>query len=169
MIDIRAIELADTYEESEEQIHATVRRFVRRHGTSGGSFEDLLADAQYWFMEAYGRWDPEGRRTWTQELHYWLWFGMIDDARARLRMNYGISNEPHAPPPGLADDYALGYDADYVVALVLDPPLDLGQAVQAKGGQSRNWRSSLRAYLRQQGWSSDRVNAAFKEIQEALP
>jgi len=40
--------------------------------------------------------------------------------------------------------------------------------IQAKGDQPRNYRSSIRQYLAELGWTAARVAESFNEIRHAL-
>jgi RNA polymerase sigma factor (sigma-70 family) len=62
----------------------------------------------------------------------------------------------------------LGDDARTVVKLVVETPAELAAVVQEKGDQPRNYRSSVRNYLAELGWTAVRVAESFNEIRHAL-
>jgi DNA-directed RNA polymerase specialized sigma24 family protein len=62
----------------------------------------------------------------------------------------------------------LGDDARTVVKLVVETPAELAAVVQGKGDQPRNYRSSVRNYLAELGWTAVRVAESFNEIRHAL-
>ena len=62
----------------------------------------------------------------------------------------------------------LGNDAIMVMKLVLDTPAEMEQAIQTKGGKPRNYRSTIKGYLRGIGWTAARITESFAEIKAVL-
>ena len=47
-------------------------------------------------------------------------------------------------------------------------PADLIQMAKTKGGQPRNFRSTIRDHLYDLGWTWDRVRESFQEIRQVV-
>ena len=59
----------------------------------------------------------------------------------------------------------LSDDAQCVVELVLDTPRELLDMVERKGSQPRNWRSSIKEWLRTRyRWDDQRIRQTFEEL-----
>lgn len=155
--------------ELEPVVRRTVGAFVRRYG---GRFDDLLADASLYYMRAFetyvdGPFEPHLRR--------WVWYGLFDEYRTQLRRAVAHRAVGGEVVDALVDtmrcyDWTadLSEDATTALRLVLDTPADLLAVATGKGGQPRNWRSSLRDYLGRLGWTAARITDSFSEIQDAL-
>ena len=163
----------ETYGEVEDYIRWQVWDLVRRYG---GDFEDMMAEAASVFVAAYQTYQPGGGHPpftiWLRNFVRWT---LIDELRIRLK--HQARHDPVDPaavprtygtfsPAGFAEE--LGDDARLVVKLVVDTPAELLDIVQGKGNQPRNFRSSIRQYLAEAGWTAIRVAAAFREIQRAV-
>lgn len=155
-------------------------RFSRRFGCDPDEAE---SDAQLAFLRAHasyvtGRW-PSGTPvvcSFDIMLRRWIWYTLLDAMRVRMAQQRRLPIEPceYLDALPLQTDgfsvYGLGLseDAIYAALLVLNPPDDVEAVAEAKGGEPRNYRSTVRAYLRAAGWRNDRISSAFGEIREAL-
>lgn len=160
-----------------DDIQATVYRFWEQYG---GHLEDLSADANTIFLWAWNAYPTRGAGMPLERfVCRWVWAVLLDWRRSELtylsrvggnRLGRKADTLPSRTsdydPSGLED--SLGPDACYVLRMVLDAPEDLAAAVDAKGGEGRNWRSSLRAHLRDLGWAADRINTTFNQLREAM-
>jgi len=68
------------------------------------------------------------------------------------------------------DEFCDGFteDSKTVIRLLLNPPVALTVSASDKGGRPYNWRSSLREYLHESGWSVARVTKAFRATKSAI-
>lgn len=171
--------VAETYVDMERLIHATVWQFVRKHG---GDVEELFSEAQMHFMECCQAW-REGRNNSEDlavEVRRWVWFGLFDTHRTRTGHRRKVKRKMVTEGIELVADYRgqgfdivalcdqLSEDAAVVARLTLETPAELARVADAKGGEPRNLRSTIRAYLAGLGWAADRINESFDEIRRAL-
>lgn len=162
----------ETYADSLPVIEKTVGAFCRAYG---GDYDELRANADTIFMEAFHRYDDS--KPWHTWLNEWIWFELFDAMRVAARraarapmiggeavdaLTYGTDFDMELFMEGL------GADAVTVIKLTFDTPTDLAEAVERKGGEPRNLRSTLREYLKGLGWTARRVRESFAEIKEAL-
>ena len=62
----------------------------------------------------------------------------------------------------------VGEEAETVLQLIQETPADLWTAIEGKGGAPRNYRTCIREYLHDKGWTVNEVNDSFTEIEGAL-
>jgi len=173
---------ADGYVLVRDLIFDQVHKFRRRYG---GDFEELVGTANLAFVEGHHRFvggvRPSGKpycTTYATEIRRWVWYTMFDTMRAER-----YTQKRHVVTVPIDDleigqfsyefdvrDWAsgLGEDARYVVELLLYPPEDVEAMIMDKGGEPRNFRSTVRAYLTSVGWTAERVGSVFAEIKRAL-
>ncbi len=172
----------ERYEEVRALIYSQVNKFARQYG---GDVDDLAGEAHVHFMQ--------GDQTYTtgktatgldidQPYHVVIknhvWYGLFDAMRTRVRRhNMAAMQQAGETDVTLADRHEFNADimaidssddARLVLGLVLDPPAELHREAQAKGGEPRNVRSTVRAYLTRQGWTPERINTTFEEIRKEL-
>jgi len=172
--------VAGHYAEHRMLIADTVGRFVR---CNGGNFDELRAEADTIFMNAYfsGNIDRTGVRRW-------VWFELYDQYRQKLTHRQKLQYREIATyeVPGVADDIGQKWldadrDVSHVVRLLFDVNGPVHAAAVRRGGEPRNFRAVLRAHLAgtqpvQAGhsgppapaWSRDRINTTFSTISEML-
>ena len=178
----------EAYSLIEGLVYDQVHRFARQFG---GDFEELLGEAHLAFLRGHIQFltgaKPSGipiKHPYAVEIRQWIWFDLLDATRTRLRRNASVgmvslSRDDISPAYDIADNGgralavletldALGDDARYVAELALNTPEDLAQEAEAKGGEARNYRSTIRTYLAARGWDMKRIAAAFDEIREAV-
>jgi len=164
MATVLAYEAAcSTYEDSEEVIRSVVRRFVRKYG---GDRDEVLGRANVLFMEAHEKYVPS-RGRFLPWLRFMLWRCLHDELRKTLyRKNIlnpvgseGLELFPDKRSTfdvsALLDE--LSADAACVVNLTLD---------QASGPASKH--QVIIPFLREAGWTIDRIMESFDEIRRAL-
>lgn len=169
--------IAETYADYEKLIYATVKRFMDRYG---GDFQEMLCEANYAFMKAFYAWDA-GRAKFSTLLVWCIWNALktlrnnkIKD-ETRCPVHIDAENDDGKSLAGNLQDVTFEYnfenltsDARDVMNLILNAPDDLFDAVIAKGGQPRNWRSTLREYLEDMGWTRRRIMQSFIELRSAV-
>ncbi len=158
-----------------DQVHKFCRRF-------GGDVDDLVGEAHVAFMVGHRAY-VEGRgnsEIYSIEIRRCVWYKLFDKMRVRLerkrRVKFTSTNDQEdafAEPAKSAFNTTefmgtLTPDARITTALVLDPPPEVVRVAEAKGGTPRNYKSTVRTHLQAAGWDTDRINAAFEEIAEAL-
>ncbi|MBU1067226.1 hypothetical protein KKE60_05535 [Patescibacteria group bacterium] len=175
------VDPAEGYELVRNLIFDQVHKFSRRYG---GDFDELVGEANLAFVKGHNQFitgmRPSGKpfdTTYATEIRRWVWFELFDAMRTRLQrqaraqmISVGDMDYPVQSFEFDVTDWAAGLssDASYVVELLLDPPEDVEEIIMAKGGEPRNFRSTVRAYLVASGWSARRISEAFAEIKEAL-
>ena len=169
---------SQAYESVKELIDKTVRGFVRKYG---GDYEDLRADANTAWLNGHTAW-VEGRANadkYSVEIRRWVWFELFDNYRNKnhLRSKNRVATIGGAIVESVAEpdtfDMNVFFDelpeeASLVVSLVFDTPEELARVIFGKGGEPRNFRSSIRDYLKGLGWTAMKINECFNEIRQAL-
>lgn len=157
--------------------------------TYGGDIEDLMGEAHVAFMRGH-RACEKGENTdpvYSTEIRRWVWYLLFDALRVRLERKRKVKfsttegkEEVFAEPEVSTFDRdgfmaTLSEDARYAAGLVLNTPPALDKVARGKGGSARNYKSTVREYLKapqlcppRLGWKQERVIAAFNEITEVL-
>lgn len=158
-----------------DQVHKFRRRF-------GGDLDDLIGEAHVAFVQGHAAYYG-GRANsphYDTEIRRWVWYELFDamrtrvDRKRRVKFTSTTDNEDSfVAVQGTFDTDAFmrrfGDDAQVVVRTALQPPPEVATVVAGKGGTPRNFRSTLRTYLKEEvGWPTDRINEAFAEVMEAL-
>lgn len=172
--------MTKTYCEVENLIKWTVTKFMQ---TKGGDFDDLMEKANYYFVEAYKRYD--GRTKLSYYIRYRVWYGLLDEhciAARKARVSKIVELEPNRDErrslEGISERLScfnlmsfleeLSEDARLCAKLVLDTPTGLAKCIREYGGRPKHYRSVIREYLVELGWPTTRVTKAFKEVGELL-
>jgi DNA-directed RNA polymerase specialized sigma24 family protein len=178
-----AAPITETYADVQKLIWHTCHRFARRNG---GDVEEYVAEANVVYLKVYESWSPNMGTKFSGYLVTCIWrrlIGVRNHAR-RHKPVWHASLDVEQPngrtmASQVVDDRpeyrslydlvaTLSADAAAVVQLVVDAPADLLAVAQGKGGQPRNWASSLRTRLRKAGWEPKRITETFEEIAGAL-
>jgi DNA-directed RNA polymerase specialized sigma24 family protein len=184
------VAITETYLEVEKLIFDTVHRFIRLYG---GDFEEYVAESNVVYMKVYEAFDPE-RGAFSTLLVTSIWNRLIDVSydRSEAMKVHGASLDAakddggslaemvadHRPANFNLEEFAsdLTEDAKSVLRMVLKSPKEFGphlsdmieEVAMGKGGENRNWRSTIRNYLWEVGWSVERISKTFSEIGAAL-
>ena len=173
--------MAEAFEDLKNMLYTLVKRFRARYRLTGTRFEfdELMAEANYQFVEAWIRYDGEhgSIQTWV---YYRVWINLFEKFRRYTRTAsrtpiQTLSNKLGSCPldtlPNktasairlveLMDE--LTEDAATIVKLVIDKP---GYVWRAENVSSN--KMILRSYMRQLGWSVQRINNSFEEIASVL-
>ena len=159
----------------------------------GGDFDEAMSDANIAFLDAFDSYN--GSSAFTTWVRTRVWYALITSARKKAeergRRTRNLADEKVRGIPcssGVGEDGAsmfdvpdrsrcsrlrevieeLGEDARIVVQLVVETPAELEQVWEAKGGQPRNLRTSIRQYLADAGWTAARIAESFFEIRRVL-
>jgi len=172
--------MTETYVDVERLIKHTVSHFIKRHGTSWGTFDELFSHANESFMVAWHGYKPERGASFSTWCRWVVSKNLSEHQRTAIyrsrkaQIDYCDMTEIH-----VADNtnYAnvidifdeLDDDAGFVAHLTLNPPQALEPYLAKKKGHSaRNQRAVIRQYLYDMEWSAKRIDKAFKKIGEAL-
>jgi DNA-directed RNA polymerase specialized sigma24 family protein len=174
------LELDDNYRDCKAILYHTVIRFKRRYG---GDLDDLVSEANEAFLRACYSWREEGGaslKTWVRSK---VWHALLKARRKQARRHRllptvgaaerllaGLPQPRAFDLPGLLRELSEG--AAEAARLAVEPPLDVLLAARRHGRGKRLHagarRQAVREYLAELGWSVRRINAAFREIREAL-
>lgn len=137
--------------------------------------EDVARSESYLaFMEAHHTWEPTLSKFDTyliNRMRYRIARWIERKGGTRRYREIPVAFDAYQPTyhDVPEDRYeALSQDASDVIALALHPPVEVWSDCLFRGGSKRALRSSLRAYLIEQGWSRRRVSDAFADIAEAF-
>lgn len=166
---IAASASAPSYESVERFAHLICYKFSARFG---GHHNDLLSEVNSAFLDAQRIYNP-AQGTFLTLFHRVAWRRLISFARKeRVRKTASIVGDV---PARQISDFSvdgllaeLSGDAAVVLRLVFDAPYEIAKTVSDKGGEGRNWRSTIREYLIDKGWNGQRVSQTFDEIRAAL-
>lgn len=160
-----------TYKDTENLITYTCWKFHKSHG---GDFEELKAEANKLFLKAYSNFDytKSSFGTW---LYYIIWRGLLSWSAKESRQTQYYKNTVDVDVPDKTSNWSLSdfmeeltSDARIVAMLAIDTPKEIIDIVEAKGGEIRNIRSTIRQYLVTMGWGSKRITESFNEIRTCL-
>lgn len=167
-----------SYQEVARLLSAAAKKFWDHHG---GYFPDLESCCNEAFADAYADWNPElgyrqGFATWCS---YKAWHRMQTEFHTRIKKEAWERQWP-AGLDGTVNRFdfyqflsQLSEDARLMVVLVCEQPCEmkLALAINDKSihrGTATALRNCLRQLLHEAGWSRDRIEQGFHEIQEAL-
>jgi len=164
-----------TYLDVRRLIGNAVAIFMRRYG---GSFEDHMADASLWFMDAYRKWDGS-RSSFVTYVRGYIYWQLLEKQRQYMHANRRIDREviyldelvgPTPPAFDLGSWLGgLSDEARTVARLVFETPMDIHHALAVRGSDSAGqYRTAIRRYLKDLGWSAAMIAASFSEIRRAL-
>ena len=172
--------ISQTYKDVENLIWSVCSDFVKIYG---GDIEDAVSDANLTFVKAYEKHD-ESKGKFNTYLVTAIWNGLISSLRSRidLKKKRGVSLDAQHGDMSLAEvvedkrtrkwdrrEFAsdLSEDAKFVLGLVFDIK-KIEEVAEGKGGEPRNWRSTIRNYLFDLNWAAEEINASFAELGNAL-
>lgn len=175
MIAIAKDAISDTYLDFEELIELEARSFSYKHAQT--DVEELISHGSEIFMRAYRTYEPSyGKfKTWLVFLLRKIWMehmrrkAMRNSRLPREDLDLGLMAE-HVPGFNYGEWLEeLSDDAKLVAELVVHSPRDIVLYIRERGDDNpRNFRASVREYLRIMGWSTRRIRDSFSEIAEAL-
>lgn len=169
----------ETYADVEKLIYHACHQFQRKFG---GDIEEMISIGNEKFMSSYEKFDSSQGSFSTflyinisnalQDHHWHEWRRFALSLDNEMSDGRSYANE-------VRDDSVSGFDlsqfaedmsedAVMILKLVLDSPAELANIAIGKGGNPRNWRSSIRDWLESMGWSNERVAEGFEEIRGVL-
>lgn len=169
--------IEEAYTACKATIHKAIHSFLRSHP---GNFEDLELIANERFVVAYRKFDTDRGTNFLAYLYRYVIGGLLEEWRRpwrRIAHTYTLSSAlmdsiMETPPKSGFDvtDFALGLgqDAKIVAKMILDSPAEIAALAELKGGEARNYRSTIKDYLRGIGWGAARIAESFAEIKIAM-
>lgn len=164
----------ETFEDTQVALLNAVRRFQRRYG---GDMDELIAQANLLFLQAYERYDP-ARGSFTAYVGFYVYRQLIEGIRKTLMRRARcrpVDIDPDSlttanDPTRLVDLMAsLSPDAATIVQLILKTPPDLLLILREQRYNTTSAvKSCVREMLADAGWVSDRITNGFTEIESAL-
>lgn len=175
--------ITDTYKEVERLIWNEIHSFRRTYGYHFDE-DDLLSEANEAFLKAYNTFD-EDKGKFSTYLTICIYRRFLDVMYNKQQQNRlrtvsldttstdGSLHETISAKQELGfnfEEYVEGWteDSKTILRLILQTPTELSELVSGKGGEPRNWRSSIREYLLACGWDWYRVSDTYKEIRAVL-
>ncbi len=173
-IKLRMDGLTETHLDVENLIYDTVWRFKDRYG---GDFDELLAQANYYYILAYDAHD--GKRKFSTWVRFCIWKGLIDLTRFLREENKYVkvksletSNQKTEgflstqPLIDLLDE--MGEDCCTITNLILDPPFEFPDT-PSQVSSPRNFKASLKRYLcRNLNWTGRRIKETLVEMERIV-
>lgn len=175
--------ITETYLECESSIIASAKTFYRK---MGGDLEEIIAQANEIFVDAYYKFDPDRAGDFLRYLRFLLPRRLMENFRKehahdylmpRVNMDFKYLVQNHKPllepcgvPPYMQFLDSLSNDGEAVCGMVISPPLEVVCKLYEKGNErtKQHWISSIRAHLKELGWSLNRISTTIKEIQEKI-
>jgi hypothetical protein len=167
---------AEAYADTHHLLDAVVLSHLRRYGGDG---EEYRSEADEWWLKAFLGYDPACGtefRTWVRTKAA---LGVLERHRETYRRQnllhrrhvdltrHAEARCPEFDMEGFLE--GLSEDAQVVVRLVLERPIDIELNLLARGGpEAKNYKGAVREFLKDLGWSFNRVMETFKEIKEYL-
>jgi DNA-directed RNA polymerase specialized sigma subunit len=159
----------ETLKDVQKLIYKTVHEFCAMYKTN---FDEMLSEAYLCFMNTIKIYDPQGGRSFSTHLRQRIWFYLFN-TQIRKSKQPVLSREWDEPETRSAYGFVelldeLNQDAQTIVNLILNSPMDLVRMMDHHGGKAKNAKTTLYAYLQKQGWDKKRIEANFNNITTAL-
>lgn len=171
--------VSETYEDVEALATHVAGIFLRKHG---GDYDECVSISHVVFMDSYRNWKP-GKAPFSSYFSSNLYRRLLENKRREGRI--GVVFSINAPQPCSGNEIdvedrnscsfdleefqeKLPEDARKIVSLIFETPEEVQRAIDKKGGQPRNIRSTIREHLTSLGWSVARIGEAFEEIAACL-
>ena len=177
----------ETYEDVEKLIYWHAHRFIQGHG---GEFEELVSIANQVFMDSYEQFDISKGVDFSTYLginivrrfqdNYWYekkrempsldWQNEFESEGGTFKKFASDVEDYRCTTKFSFEDFTeeMSEDAKTVIRLAIDTPAELAEVAFGKGGDPRNWRSTIRDFLCSMGWSYERVSRTFEEVRGSL-
>jgi len=160
----------ETFEEVRSLVENWVRSFVKKNGMN---FDDAMSRATDAFLSAYDKYD--NRIPFVPWLHRCVHYGLLSWARSNFKQRKRYTQVRDECIIGQERNFRVAVfmeelteDAAMVVKLVCDTPPELKRIIESKGGEARNYKSTIRDHLKEIGWTAMRIAESFCEIRRIL-
>lgn len=165
--------ITDVYEDVEEVLDATARRFARRYNQD---YEEAQQEARCFFLTEYLAGKLSGFHTPTR-VRFLVWRRLQSRVRLDAQRSAKLRRHPITDAHGVDDRPTFCLDnllrivsedaATVLTLLFSDPQLDEEVRNHPQPGP-RSIRLILARRLREMGWTTDRVEDSFHEIGEGI-
>ena len=163
----------EAYPEVEETLDNVSKWIVRKFG---GHYDDVRADANYFFLQALDRYDPVHGpiEKWVRFRVYKNLLEVRSQELQRASKKKAVRLDAIAVKQGTVFNVGefldgLTKDGRVVVSLALETPQEVQRALVRYGGDKpHHIRWAVWEVLKQRGWSVKRATVTFKEVKEAL-
>lgn len=182
--EVNSIPAIETYYEVSRLLDFMVNKFIVRNG---GDFEEYRAEANMIFVNVYDWWEPGNGSKFTSSVCNAVYRRLQylrnrEYARhhlhcASLDRSTKMDGQRTSWANCIADNTTefdresfeanLSSDACVVLRLLLDSPQEIVDIAVNKGGTPVDWRSAIRSYLSDIGWSVNRIKESFRELKES--
>jgi len=182
--------ITETYLDVEKLIYHVCNLFRRKHG---GELEEMIGEANLVYMKVYKDWEWGKGMSFTSYLCTCIYRKLLTlnetvkrkskvwsrtlstmhiyefTAEIRSVDDLGVM-EDKKPTPFFIEEFLqeLSEDAQTILQFVLEEHEEIKIRAEAKGGQYRNWRSTIKEYLKEVDWTARRISESFEEIRRAL-
>lgn len=175
--------MTETFYDVENLMYDTINQFRRSYPYAGDA-EELLSQSQQIFMRAYRTHLPSMGK-FSSWFRFLQWKILLENVRRNAMRNarmtrvdveemdsLGTTPLPRFNLEEFAEELAcdLSEDAKTVMRLTVDAPMEVLIALEQRGGKMnpRSVKASLREFLKDVGWTTERVTESFTEITKAL-
>lgn len=164
----------------EKLIYQTIHAFRRRYrlydhpeGTRPWDFDEMLSQAYEDFLRARKFYKEGKGAKFSTYVRCVIWRGMLDrlnrESRRTSRLDTREATKLNLPSTDEVNEVALGDaspDAQIVVKLALSPSLEM--LSDMNGDTPRKRKRALVSFLKDLGWTMERILESFHEIAEVL-
>jgi len=159
-----------TYCDCVNLIRKTVWDFIVKYNKHPSEFDDLMGQADEYFMIAYNTHDKT-RSSFTAWLRVRVWYGLVMANGKEMKHTYNQTRPPrpsvHPDNIGLVDLLdSLNEDARNLILLVRSVPADLDKLFQK--ARRKPARKHVFHYLKDCGWSRSEILNAFSSLKRLL-
>lgn len=178
--------ITETYLDVEKLIHHICNLFRLNHG---GDFDEMVGEANLIYMKVYEKWRRGRGSKFTSYLCTSIYRRLLDLKRISIRKSkiwntsindFERENARSVDDLSIMEDKKsqfdtndffeeLTADARVILQFALEEPKELKEKVIARGGHNRrNWKTTIKEYLKEIGWTARRITESFEEIRRAL-
>lgn len=161
-----------TFEKAMKVTRSMVRSFVSHYRIDP---DDAWSEALMGFVKAMNTFDADRMQftSWVGEKVKRALMSLLRRKVLEARRREPLSFDPVQPDrPAFDAEYflsTLSDDAKTLVLAVFRPPLDVRVTMAEMGQESTvNFRTALRMFLADTGWSAQRVDKTFNEVRSKL-
>lgn len=163
----------ETYEDVRRLLYSICHKFCSKHG---GDFYECMSEANLCYIDVYRTYDHT-RGSFSTLLYTSVWRRLVNYSISRSKQQKELSVDVYSTPipdrhhSSFSVESFLEYvspDAALVVKLVVETPSEIMEIITAKGGEARNYHSTIRHHLSSIGWGPTRIRLVFDEIRLAM-
>ena len=162
--------LSETYLDTQNLIYKTIHSFLKKYG---GDWDELLGEANLYFILAYNSHDPS-KGDFTPRLRHYIWNNLLNTRRrilshkAQLEQTYHTRLKIQSKFDYLEFEDSLSEDGRIIVDLLHHTPTELKNLLIEFGNTPLQSQRILKEYLSEFGWSRKKIKETFSEIKNLL-